>query len=191
MAEPAPTTPVAASDVFGSSMSPAQAKAEIAAIINDPARGKLVATKVGWGEVAPPEVLAAKSQWNQLHAVAFPKPQQYSADEINKMPQHHDARRQAEMNSMRAVQMRAQGYSDLQAYEVLNRRPLSPEQHAEYEAQYQSHKADTAFMARWSAGDREAIAKMALLASGRKLPVGTPDQIAAWERAHQGRLPNG
>jgi hypothetical protein len=97
MAEPAPTTPVAASDVFGSSMSPAQAKAEIAAIINDPARGKLVATKVGWGEVAPPEVLAAKSQWNQLHAVAFPKPQQYSADEINKMPQHHDARRQAEM----------------------------------------------------------------------------------------------
>lgn len=183
MTEAAPA-PVGTSDVFAGVMSPAQAQAEIDAIKIDPIRGKLVLTKIDYGQVASPEVAKAKADWARLHALAHPTPQAPSPEDVSKLPAFHDARRQAEQNSQRAMAMLGQGYSAQEVHEIIGGRPIPAAEHEFHDRRIQALRSDEQFMRRWSAGDREARLEMAKHVSGRALRVGTLEQIRAWDAAH-------
>jgi hypothetical protein len=186
MTEPAaaPAPVVGVSDLASGTMSVAEAKATIESLKSDSSFGKLLLTKIGYGETAPPEVLAAKSRWNDLHRVAFPTPPQYSPEQIAAMPAHHDARRVAEMNSTRAIEMSAAGYTPIQIHQILGGRPVPPEEHELHEQRYQTLKRDKTFMDRWSKGDRAAVLQMRLAVSGRALRVGSLAEIQKWDSTH-------
>jgi hypothetical protein len=181
MTEVAPT----ASDLHGGQMSPEQALSTIEALKTSTAFGKLLLTKVGFGETAAPEVLAAKSRWSNLHSIAFPKPQEYSPDQLKNLPQHHDMRRQAEMNGAHGMQMLAEGYSPIQVHQILGGRPVSAEEHEFHERSHEASKKDIALMQRWARGDRDARLKISLHVSGRALPIAKSlAEIEAWDRQH-------
>jgi hypothetical protein len=185
LAIPAPVSaPVSTSDLLAGVTSADQAKAMIESLKSDTDFGKLLLTKIDHGQVAPPEVVVAKARWDALHKAAYPAPRAYSADEIRSMPQHHDARRQAELNSAHGMRMLGEGYSPQQVHEILGGRPIPAAERDYHEQRFQTLKKDVAFMQRWSAGDHEAVLQMKLHASGRKLPVGTLEQIRAWDAAH-------
>jgi hypothetical protein len=78
MTEPAaaPAPVVGVSDLTSGTMSQTEAKAAIESLKSDRDFGKLLLTKIGWGETASPEVLAAKSKWDELHKAAFPAPRE-------------------------------------------------------------------------------------------------------------------
>jgi hypothetical protein len=185
MTEAVPAQTTAASDLTAGAMSVSEARATIETLKSDTAFGKLLLTKVGYGEVAPPEVLAAKTRWNDLHSIAFPKPREYSAAEIKNLPVHHDIRRQAEMNSLHGVQMLAEGYTPMQVHQILGVRPVPAAEHEMAEQRYQALKRDEAFMDRWSKGDRSAVLQMRLAVSARALPVAKSlADIERWDREH-------
>ena len=180
----APVT-VGVSDLTSGTMSQAEAKAAIESLKSDREFGKLLLTKVGWGETASPEVMAAKSKWDSLLKLAHPAPREYSADEIQKLPGHHDARRNAEMAAARGMEMLAQGYSAKQVHEILGRRPVPQAEHDFHEQRYQALKNSPAFMRRWSERDPAAILEINRHISGRGLPVAKSlADIEAWDRAH-------
>ena len=142
-------------------------------------------TKIGWGETASPEVLAAKSKWDQLHKAAFPAPREYSPEQIKDLPAHHDARRQAEMNSTHGMQMLAEGYTPKQVHEILGGRPIPQAEHDFHEQRYQALKNSPAFMRRWSEREPSAVLEISRHISGRGLPVAKSlADIEAWDRAH-------
>jgi hypothetical protein len=172
------------SDVLGGGLSPAQAQAEINSLKSDTDFGKLLLTKIDHGQVAPPEVVAAKAKWDALHKAAYPAPREYSADEIRSMPAHHDAKRQAELLSAHGMRMLGEGYTPQQVHQILGGRPIPAAEREYHDQRFEVLKKDVAFMQRWSAGDREAVLEMKLHASGRRLPVGTLEQIQDWDRRH-------
>jgi hypothetical protein len=185
MTDAAPAQTTAASDLTAGAMSVTEARATIEALKTDTAFGKLLLSRVGYGEVAPPEVLAAKTRWNDLHSIAFPKPREYSAAEIKNLPVHHDIRRQAEMNATHGVQMLAEGYTPMQVHQILGGRPVPAVEHELHEQRYQALKRDAGFMEKWSKGDRTAVREMKLAISGKSLPIAKSlAEIEAWDRAH-------
>jgi hypothetical protein len=181
-AAPAPATGI--SDLLAAPTSPGEALARIESLKSDTAFGKLLTTKIEYGQTATPEVAAAKALWDKLHKLAFPTPQASSPEQIKDMPAHHDIRRQAEMNSQHGMRMRADGYTDLQIHQILGGRPIPADERGYHEQRFQVLKNDREFMARWSKGDRDAILEMKKHASARKLPVGTVAECEAWDRAH-------
>jgi hypothetical protein len=185
MTEAMPGQAPATSDLTAGAMSVSEARATIETLKSDTAFGKLLLTKVGYGEVAPPEVLAAKTRWNDLHSIAFPKPQEYSPATIANLPRHHDVRRAAEMNAAHGMQMLAEGYTPVQVHQILGGRPVPSVEHELHEQRFQALKRDAAFMDRWSKGDRAAVREMKLAVSGRALPVAKSlAEIEAWDHAH-------
>ena len=187
MTEPAaaPAPVVGVSDLTSGTMSQTEAKAAIESLKSDRDFGKLLLTKIGWGETASPEVLAAKSKWDELHKAAFPAPREYSPEQIKALPAHHDARRAAEMNSSRAMEMAVSGYTPIQIHQILGVRPVPAAEHEMAEQRYQALKRDRAFMDRWSKGDRSAVLQMRLAVSARALPVAKSlAEIQAWDARH-------
>jgi hypothetical protein len=188
MTETAPSvTPVTVgvSDLTSGTMSQAEAQAAIESLKSDRDFGKLLLTKIEYGQTAPPEVLAAKSKWDTLLKLAHPAPREYTADEIQKLPGHHDARRIAEMAATRGMEMLAQGYSAKQVHEILGRRPIPQAEHDFHEQRYQALKNSPAFMRRWSERDPAAILEINRHISGRRLPVARSlADIEAWDARH-------
>jgi hypothetical protein len=78
----------------------------------------------------------------------------------------------------------AAGYSALQVHQILGGRPIPAAEREFHDQRFEVLKKDVEFMQRWSRGDREAVLEMKLHASGRKLPVGTLEQIQDWDRRH-------
>jgi hypothetical protein len=182
-AAPAATTGV--SELLGGVMSAAEARATIETLKSDRDFGKLLLTKVGYGETASPEVLAAKTRWDSLHKLAHPAPPEYSPEQIKDLPLHHDIRRQAEMHAVHGTQMAALGFSDIQIFQILGRRPCPAAEHELHEQRYQTLKRDATFMDRWSKGDRAAVREMKLAISGKSLPIAKSlAEIERWDREH-------
>jgi hypothetical protein len=73
-----------------------------------------------------------------------------------------------------------QGYNEQQQKEIIGRRPVTMQERQYHESQYEMRRKDAAFMARWSAGDMEAIKIMRDHAIGKSLPIGTLQDIERW-----------
>jgi hypothetical protein len=72
---------------------------------------------------------------------------------------------------------RDRGYSELQQIEIVGQRPVTMEEKRWHQAQYDMKRTSAAFMARWSAGDLEAIKEMNNHAIAMRLPTGTLEDI--------------
>jgi hypothetical protein len=125
---------------------------------------------------------AAFNEFNRLWRISrgLPEtPQPQSAAEINA---ETDARVVAAVQQHAAV-LGSLGYNEELQTVILGRRPVPQAEHDMHVSLYERYRKDAAFMARWSAGDMEAIKIMRDHAIGKSLPIGTLQQINDWERA--------
>jgi hypothetical protein len=75
---------------------------------------------------------------------------------------------------------RDRGYSEEQQIEIVGQRPITVEERKWHEQQYEMKRSSPAFMAKWSAGDLEAVRDMQRHAIAMRLPLGTLDDIKRW-----------
>jgi hypothetical protein len=95
---------------------------------------------------------------------------------------------EADARVVAAVQQHAgfyrdRGYTELQQTEIVGQRPITMEERRWHETQYNMKRTSAAFMARWSAGDLEAVREMNNHAIAMRLPIGTLEDIKRWEGA--------
>ena len=93
---------------------------------------------------------------------------------------------EADARVIAAVQQHAEvlernGYTLEQQIEIVGQRPVTMQERNWHQNQYELRRRDFAFMARWSSGDMEAIKIMRDHAIGKSLPIGTLEEIKAWE----------
>jgi hypothetical protein len=149
---PASTPVVGMSDLIGTT--PAQAKAELESMKNDPVLGKLVCTRVGYGEIASPEVLAAKSRWDTLQRIAFSVPSEVKTalDAANQ----EVARGQEQFEKRIAWYAEYGGLSAEEIAEFRAQRPIEPAAHDEAVRVVNAQNRDPEFGRRILAGDMVA-----------------------------------
>jgi hypothetical protein len=132
-------------------------------------------------EACEPEAFA---EYNKLWRVAHNLPEappQAPATVVDIKPEA-DARIVAAMQQ-HAAALGRQGFSEQQQAEIIGRRPVTMQERQWHESQYELRRKDAAFMARWSAGDMEAIKIMRDHAIGKSLPIGSLQDIERWERS--------
>jgi hypothetical protein len=95
-----------------------------------------------------------------------------------------DQRDHEERRAVSAAFFQNQGLTARQVHEVQNRRPCLQGEHDWHQQQLSLLKSDRSFTAKYLAGDREARALFTRHVQGAAFPIGTLDQIKAWEAAH-------
>lgn len=78
-------------------------------------------------------------------------------------------------------------YTAEQVYEIVNQRPIPAAEQRYHQEELASLKKDPEFVARYLRGDRDAVREMKRHISGAALPIGTLEEIEAWEAAHSFR----
>jgi hypothetical protein len=73
--------------------------------------------------------------------------------------------------------------SDQQLHETINRRPVLASDKDKFQRLYDARVKDELFMEKWRRGDGQARGELFLLNTGRAMPTGTLEQIAAWDAA--------
>lgn len=164
--------PVGASKIINAPLTdPAVAAQRMADLAADPKFMEKVAAKDA----------EAFSEYNKAWRVAHGLPAEpeppHSPVEIDT---ERDARVIAVMQQ-HAGFYRDRGYTEQQQVEIVGQRPVTMEEKRWHQTQYDMKKSSPAFMARWSAGDLEAIKEMNNHAIAMRLPTGTLADIERWE----------
>jgi len=118
--------------------------------------------------------------WRVEHGLpATPQPAVNTDDVFQQM----NARALHEVET-RADMLRADGLTDAQVNEVLNGRPMPAAERRWHEQELTRLKRDSAWVQKYFAGDVEARRQMRTHTAALTLPIGTLEEIKAWESAH-------
>lgn len=90
---------------------------------------------------------------------------------------------------MRADGLRNDGFNETQIYEYLNGRPVPLRERQDAERALANLKRDKTFLQRLTDGDPAARYEYRRVHVNLTMPVGTLEQIEAWEAAHARRKP--
>jgi hypothetical protein len=128
-----------------------------------------------------PEAFAEHTKlWRIAHGMT-PEPQPaVNNDDVFKEANARVARE----TEARADLLRQDGLPDESVYQILNGRPIPLAERQWHQQELARLKRDKAWVQRYFEGDREARQQMRTHSAAMTLPVGSLEQINAWQTAH-------